>query len=490
MSSKLRRWLVPDIALILSAITMLYCLTSFTGMQLLFRDSDTGWHIRNGETVLATGVVPTQETYSYSMPGGAWYAWEWLADCFMAQAHILDGMRGVFLLYLIVIGIVSWLWFQLVWVTKSWFLLGASATWVMLTTCNIHWLARPHMMGWIFLLLAVLAAERVPAKLNVWWVLAVSLTSMLWANIHGSFFLASGIFVVYAAEKWLRKDESWKVLLSFAAISMASSFVNPYGWHVHAHIIEYLQDKELLSRIGEFQTFNFHVEGAEALVIGMLMVAAGISLNVIQGNYARAVMCLIVFAGALRSARGLPLLALVGVPFAISAITTFLEGIPALKGVRQYNHNLRAMDSGFRGWLLIPVIVVLFIAAARSPLFPKGAGFPEANFPVSLTAKLEGLPPSARIFSSDKFGGFLIYQFAGQRKVFVDGRNDYYGAEFCKNYLNFLDGKAGWEAYLNQWKFTHALLPKDSALAEILKLKGWLELGKDPVAILLEKGPK
>ena len=31
---------------------------------------------------------------------------------------------------------------------------------LLLTTCSIHWLARPHVIGWLFLLGAVLWAER------------------------------------------------------------------------------------------------------------------------------------------------------------------------------------------------------------------------------------------------------------------------------------------------------------------------------------------
>jgi hypothetical protein len=490
LSTTLRRWLIPDIALILSAITMIYCLASFSGMQMLFRDSDTGWHIRNGEQILATGAVPYTEPYSFSKPGEAWFAWEWLADVIMAQAHQWDGMRGVFFLYLLVIGIVTWLWFQLVWTTNTWFLAGAAATWVMLTTCNIHWLARPHLMGWIFLLLAVLAAEHAPRSLKANWLIAVFIGGVLWANIHGSFFLGTGIFVLYAAQSWFAGDERWKPLSVFALLSLLSSFVNPYGWHVHEHIIRYLRDTELLSRIGEFQTFNFHVEGAEALVVGMILVAAGISLNAMQGHYARAILCLVFFTGALRSARGLPLMALIGVPLAIGAICHALSEIPALRGIMKYNNNLRKMEVPFRGWALMPLICAMFFLVGRSPMFSKPAGFPEANYPVKLAGQVETLPADARIFAIDRTGGYLIYRFAGKRKVFFDGRSDYYGSEFMKDYLLIPDIKPGWEAQWNRWNFTHAIVPVESPLVEMLTLKGWRRIGEDVNSILFEKGQK
>ncbi len=467
---------------------MIYCLTSFNGMQKLFRDSDTGWHIRNGEAILATAAVPRTEPYSFSKPGGAWFAWEWLADCAMAFAHQWDGLRGVFLLYLITLGLIGWLWYQLVWAVNVWFLLGAASTWVMLTTCSIHWLARPHLFSWVFLLLALLAAERAPARLNARWLIGISLLGVIWANVHGSFFLGAIIFFLYAGQRWWERDIRHFPLAVFGLVLLATSFLNPYGWQVHVHIFHYLRDKELLSHIGEFQTFNFHVEGAEALVIGMVIVAAGISLNWIQGEYARAALCLILFAGALRSARGLPMLALLGLPLALAAICRTWETFPSLAGIRRYNANLRAMESGFRGYAWIMLIVVLFVAVVRSPLFPLPAAFPEEDYPARLAAQLEALPPNARIFSSDKFGGYLIYRFAGKRKVFFDGRSDYYGADFLKDYLLLPDTKPGWREQWNKWGFTHALVAKGSSLIEMLPLLGWKQIAQDPTAILFEKG--
>jgi len=488
LSQTLRRWFVPDIAFILSAITMIYCMASFSGMQTLFRDTDTGWHIRNGEQVLASGAVPYTEPYSFSKPGGPWFAWEWLSDCLMAQAHLWDGMRGVFFLYLVVVGIVSWLWFQLVWTTKSLFLVGAAATWVMLTTCNIHWLARPHLFGWVFLLLAVLAAEHAPSAIDLKFLAAVAFGSVLWANMHGSFFLGIAIFLLYAAEKFVKRDSGWIALALAGTVALLASFVNPYGWHVHQHIIQYLQDKELLSRVGEFQTFNFHVEGAEALVIGMILTAAGISLNALQGNYARSVLCLLMFAGALRSARGLPLMALIGLPLALGAICRALEDIPQLRSFIKYNNNLRNTELGFRGWALMPIFIAGMFVVSRSPMFAAPAGFPKEAFPVEIAEQVETLPPDARLFSTDKFGGYMIYRFAGRRKVFFDGRSDYYGSQFMKDYLLIPDLRPGWEAQFNRWNFTHALVPKESSLGEMLTMKGWRQIGKDSTAILFEKG--
>jgi hypothetical protein len=490
-----KRWLIPDLAFTLSTIMTIYCLTSFAGMQSFFRDSDAGWHIRNGEKIVATGAVPVREPYSFSKPGGDWYAWEWLADVTMGLAHRWDGARGVFFLYLAVLAVVARMWFELCWTCGVWFLPAVVGAWIMLTTSTIHWLARPHLYGWLFLLAAVLLAETASNKRKAWWMAGVAALGVLWANMHASFFLGVAIFGLYACEAFVRRETHARTLALWAGLLAATSFVNPYGWRVHEHIVRYLGDTELLAKVGEFQSFNFHIEGAQAIVLAMLIAAAGAALNAIDGRWARAVLSAVLFVGALRSARGLPLVALVAVPMGLGAMCHAVRGARASgrwaewrDGFARYNDNLRLLDMRFRGWALAPIVFAALVFVGRSPLFSVPAGFQPDVYPVRLSDEIAKLPAAARLFSSDKFGGYLIYRFDGERKVFFDGRSDYYGAKFLNDYLLIPDAKPGWEAQWAKWNFTHALVPKDSAISLWLPVKGWKKIGEDKVALLYERG--
>src|SRR5215467_12448324 len=84
-------WFVPDLALVAASVTLFYCLFLSQGYQSLFRDSDTGWHIRNGESILTTHSLPHTDPYSFSKPEERWFAWEWAADVAAGAVHRTAG---------------------------------------------------------------------------------------------------------------------------------------------------------------------------------------------------------------------------------------------------------------------------------------------------------------------------------------------------------------------------------------------------------------
>jgi hypothetical protein len=478
--SRLRAWFAPDLGLSASFVTAFCCLFLFDGGRNLFRDSDTGWHIRTGELILDTATLPKRDPYSWSRPGQQWFAWEWGVDVLMAGAHRKAGLPGVAALYVSAIAGVTWLWFRLQWRLETDFLLACVATSPMLSTANLHWLARPHIFGWVLLLCWMLWLERSDRSPGIASAIGALAAGCLWANLHASFFLGAIFAFIYAVF-------SPRCLLS-ALFFSAGTFVNPYGPALHMHLAYYLSNTELLKRVGEFQSFNFQAEGSAQIILTVLLAASGVTLATVQRRPAHALILLVMLIVALRSARGLPILALM-LPFALSAITRALcQGrAPSVARALQYSANLRRIDSGLRGYAWMPVLLVLIWAAANLPAMRRSTGFPDDQFPVAESLAVERLPESSRLLAPDKFGGYLIYRFGGNRKVFFDGRSDYYGVDFIKQYIDLVQVRPGWERLISKWHPTYALLPPDSSLLAALERDGWSRLHTGKAAVLLEK---
>lgn len=471
---RLARWLAPDLAFVAASVALFLCLVPFDGYRQLFRDSDAGWHIRTGEAILSTGTLPRTDPYSFTRGGQPWFAWEWGADVLMGAAHRAGGLRAVALLYAAAMAAGVWLWFRLHWLAGGDFLLACVMAAPMLSTCSLHWLARPHVFSWIFLLGAVFWAERARQGRppGLW---AVALGAALWANVHASFFFAPLIAAIYAAGE--RPKARW--FATAGAVAAAASFLNPYGWGLHLHVFRYLTDSELLARIGEFQSFNFHASGAGQVLLALGIAAAGGVLALEQRKAAHFLLAAALLAVALRSARGLPVAALLLLPLANGAITAAARKL----SFWDYSRGLRAIDARLGGLALAPLVLAAFW------FLPARAGFPPEQFPVAAAAAIEKLPADARLLAPDKFGGYLIYRFAGSRKVFFDGRSDLYGAGFLKDYGRMMQARPGWRAQVEAFGFTHALLPNDAALTAALEAAGWRRLLRNGPATLLERGP-
>jgi hypothetical protein len=450
------RFFLPDLAMVGAVVTLFYCLFLFQGYRQLFRDSDAGWHIRNGEAILATGQLPHADPYSFTKTGEPWFAWEWAADVTTGAIHRAAGLRGVAWFYALAIAAGVWLWFRLHWAMGGNFLIACAMAPLLLSTCNIHWLARPHVLGWILLLGAIWWCEsRAPL-----WIFAVLM--LVWANVHASFFFGAVIALAY--RKW-----------TAVAVAALVPLLNPYGWHLYQHVWRYLTDSELLSRIGEFQSFDFHAEGAGQIIATLILGIAGGTLALTFGRVRHFLLAMLFAVLALRSARALPLVALAGLPIANAAITAILP----YKRFLAYGARLRVLDARMTGILVAPIALLAAWGVLR--LLP--AGFPPDVFPV---AAYSHLAPAGRLFAPDKFGGYLIYRSNGTRKVFFDGRSDFYGAEFLKDYGRLVQVRPGWEKYWDSWHFSQALLPNDAPLLEALQRAGWHAVYRDNVVTILD----
>jgi len=463
-------WFVPDLALVAAAVTLFYCLFLFQGSTKLFRDSDAGWHIRIGETILATGEFPRTDPYSFTRAGQPWFAWEWLSDGATGAIHRWAGLRGVALWYGALISAGVWLWFQLHWALGGNFLLACAMAPLLLSTCGLHWLARPHVASWLFLLAALLFVERSGRGFGWRKAVGVAAFTALWANVHGSFFFAPALALLYA----LRGRLSWWVV----AVAAAAGLANPYGWGLYQHVYRYLTDSDLLARIGEFQSFDFHTAGSWQIIAMLEVGIAGGALALVAGRWEHFALAMGIAALALRSARALPLAALLLLPVSNCAIT---EKLP-FKRFQAYCQRLRGLDARMSGLALAP----LLLAAAGGLLRAVPAGFPPGQFPVAAYAHL---PEGGRLFAPDKFGGYLIYRSEGQRKVFFDGRSDFYGAAFLKRYSRMVQVRPGWRGIWDSFSFTAALMPNDYPLIPALQQIGWRVAYQDGVATLLVPPP-
>ena len=93
------------------------------------------------------------------------------------------------------------------------------------------------------------------------------------------------------------------------------------------------------------------------------------------------------------------------------------------------------------------------------------------------------------VFSTDAWGGYLIYRMYPERKVVVDDRHDLYGSGRIRQYLILTQAEPGWQSVLKEWQIRTALLPTGSTLANLLRElpHEWQVAYEDKVAVVFER---
>ena len=160
------RFAMPSLAAMIMVATLLYCLFLYGGGQFGTAMPCSAIPIQGG--ISATAKRSSRNTrcrvtdpYSFSKPNQPWFAWEWGADVVMGAANRLGGLTAVTALFAFAIACASWLWVRLTFAMDGDFLLAGLFAPLMVTTVSPHWLARPHVFGWILLLGWVIYLERV-----------------------------------------------------------------------------------------------------------------------------------------------------------------------------------------------------------------------------------------------------------------------------------------------------------------------------------------
>ncbi len=131
----------------------------FYGARAFTVDPDMWWHIKTGQTILATHHWPTTDPYSFTVHGQPWMAFEWLGDSLIATVSRLGGVRGLDLLLMISGSAIMLALYLLGTVTSGDSKAGFVAAALLYPLAAGSFNMRSQMFGYVFLVLTVTALE-------------------------------------------------------------------------------------------------------------------------------------------------------------------------------------------------------------------------------------------------------------------------------------------------------------------------------------------
>ena len=85
--------IIPSVADLIFVV-LLFSLAYGSLAQRLLSDADIGWHIRSGQQIVRAHAAPLSDSFSSTMGGKPWYAWEWLYDLAIGIIYSSVGLNG------------------------------------------------------------------------------------------------------------------------------------------------------------------------------------------------------------------------------------------------------------------------------------------------------------------------------------------------------------------------------------------------------------
>jgi hypothetical protein len=464
------RWTLPPFADVFFLVVV--SILAFSPLRAgLLRDPDTGWHIRNGELIWATRQLPRTDPFSYTRHGQPWCAWEWIYDVVIAAIHHVSGLNGVVLFTAVIIGGTFALLFRFVARRSGNPVVAGSLTLLSFAAAQVHMLARPHVLSWLFTVLWVENLYRFQdgRRSALLWLPPLML---LWVNVHGGFVLGLGLLCLFALGSITSKADRQRIvpLLTVLLACALTTLLTPYGYGLHVHVYQYLSNHFLMDNIDEFTSPNFHLPVYGYFELFVVLVILGAMFSRRRITLTDLLLLLFSIHVGLYSVRNIP----IAVVIMSLALGPVLAGALSVEVVQGISDSMAALEKQLRGHgFAIAVTIAATALVCNGGRFlsmqTMDTGFDPKVLPVGAAGFIAQRDIHDRLFSTDSWGSYLIYRLYPGFRVYFDDRHDFYGEAFVKECAKAFQGTRGWREPLDKYQVQWVLMPTDSPLSSLLR---------------------
>ncbi|MGI8958218.1 MAG: hypothetical protein ACR2IV_00330 [Bryobacteraceae bacterium] len=449
---------------------LLVVLTVIT-VRSRFNDPDLWYHLKIGEIMWNTHLIPRVDVFSFTAYGHPWVAQEWLSQLTLYGIYKFGGYMGLMLWLctlpslLIVAEFVLCAFYS---GNVKVAFLGGLITWLFAT---VGFALRPHLVGYLLLVCELLILY-VGRSRDARWFLGLPFLFAFWINSHGSFFFGSVVLAVVlfcsflevhwglvVSRRWEKRSRNMLAVAS--VLSLAALSINPLGLKLILSPIEVMGKLPVnLSQVQEWLPPHFDT-------------GRGFGLLAVTG--------LILLVPLLRRAElSVEELLLTALGFGFAVLherMVFIFGILAAPILCRVLADLWDRYEPDREQPLLNAVFIVVSILAMVWAFPSGRQLQkqvEDGSPVKALDYIKRVGLSGPMVNEYVYGGYLIWA-APQYKVFVDGRGDIFELTgVLSEYGDWIMVHTDPKVLLDKYHINFCLLSRDAPVTHVLPLlSGW-----------------
>jgi hypothetical protein len=438
---------------------------------------DLAYHVRAGELILSTHHIPSTDSFTFTIPGRAWFDQQWGAQVLLAVLHRAGGW-----------GTVSFVRASLIGATFGVLYLAcrargagprdASALSLAGFLVSLQALAmRPQLFAILLFTVSIwILATRHdhPGRL---WLLPVA--AAVWANLHGSFILAPLLVALAWIEELLagRREEARR-LIAVGVATLAATCVTPFGPLVWRYAYQLTTNPVVRNNVTEWAPVTIGSFGGAAFFAGAIAVAVYLARRHAQTGWADLLWLTVFFLLALPAVRGIVWWSLVAPVVVAGNVRTAAD---PERGTAAARAGSAVLNRALVGTLVGALVVALpwWRAGTTTSMLSQA--------PVGLSnAVARSLAPGTRLFVSEPWASWFEYTDPSI-PVFTDPRIEIFPVGVWDDYGEVRIGGSMWESVLDRWQVQAVVVDRNDFSRLLAVMQGsptWRAVYRDPDGVL------
>ena len=434
-------------------------------------DLDLWLHLKTGAYILSHHFVPLKDIFSFTMPAKLWINHEWLFQVVCAFIYSHGSFDGLIIMQNIVI-IASFACLYLLGMSHRNHVFAFVILYITLITTSYRFTIRPDIYSLFFLnFFLLIIFSFVQRKSKLIWLLPVA--QVLWANMHGFAFVGPFIiFIVLIGEimkRYMRLPFSWnkaerlddpqiKQLLIVFCLMILAFLINPAGLTGAAYpfsvlgqisgkgriVFQYIQ--ELAKPITRANLFDMnYLLAYKALILISFFSFRFNQKHINISDFILWLLFLLFSLMAIRNIAYFSFVAAVVIFKNVGAALLHRKKIPFKFPSKKLKTLSTYLFIGFLFYYPTRDVTRYFQSSSFSfetyELKSGLWGLAQGHFPTKAVDFLLKNDFPKAMFNDFNSGSYLIGHAFPERQVFIDGRTEFYGPDFFKDYVAIGEGK-------------------------------------------------